>query len=342
MTTSTSLGALTTNLLNSNTFHPTLSITLPRTTIPSSISRASCSANLLINLPSGVFYDPFTASNPIIGSGNGSRGQVVSTSGVELEHAVGWTSRSMRAKARRQWWERSDEDEEESWGGVDLQGLLGAALRRKAQEVKREEEGGEVNLSLDAKKVRIRAKGQMQQRQEFKEERSTVVIVVDDLLSGDGGLFKIQIPLHLRYHPTIDSDANPSFSASLSELFHQLIPSTFTSPSSSPPHLKLTLTHPTLYISCPSSSSTRSPASLLPASHIHLKPLLSRILSSDKVVAHTSTSGTLVLQVPIPPARLLAAVRAVTLITVVGACAAVVGHLLVNIVPMLDAVEKMG
>ncbi|GAC95119.1 ferredoxin/adrenodoxin reductase [Pseudozyma hubeiensis SY62] len=342
MTTSTSLGALTTTLLNANTFHPTLSITLARTTIPSSISHASCSANLLINLPSGVFYDPFTASNPIVGSGSGSRGQVISTSGLELEHAVGWTSRSMQGRTSRQWWERSDDDEEQEGGGVDLQDLLGAALRRKAQEVERREvEGGAVRVSLDSKKVRVKAKGQMRQRQEFKQERSTVVIPVDELLRTDGGLFKVQIPLHVRYHPTIDSDANPSFSTSFAELFHQLIP---ISPTSSPQHLKLTLTHPTLYISCPSSSSsTRSPTSLLPASHIHLKPLLTNHLSSsDKVVAHTSTSGTLVLQVPTPPAKLLTAVRAVTLITVVAVCAAVLGHLLVNIVPMLDAVEKMG
>ncbi|KIS65866.1 uncharacterized protein UMAG_06241 [Mycosarcoma maydis] len=356
-----SLGTLRTSLLSADSFHPTLLITLPSPNVPANLHSQACDANLLVHLPSGVFYDPFTASNTIINGGarKARRGEVLTDSRVELEAAVGWTARPS-AKAERQWWERAEADERRS---VDMQDVLSAALRQAAGQVVTDQLP--VKLSLDKDRARVKASdqnGKQNQSQTFKQERSTVVIPVpvDELLTADG-LFQVHVPLHVRYHPPATRDTRePSgvtlireiAPSSLRQLYYHVLERlghSSTRPSTLNQHAKITLLAPNLYISCSDTSSTRSPASLLPPSHAHLQPQLMAHLTSTgtqarHIVALASSlkNDRLALRVPVPDAAVLDAVHGVTMLTVVGAAVTVAYHLLVNVVPLLEGVEKLG
>ncbi len=118
MTTS-NFGTLSSRLVNPSSFHPTVHISLDQSQ-PLSRATRGCQAGVLIHLPSGVFYDPHTAHHAADGQAT-----VLTSSNdgnVELEAAVGYTTRARR-QAGRQWWERPDDDPRSSGegvGGLDL------------------------------------------------------------------------------------------------------------------------------------------------------------------------------------------------------------------------------
>lgn len=342
--------------VDAHSFHPTLSLTLTPS-IPPSLS-SSCDANLLLHLPSGVFYDPYTANNDVIGAreGRSQRGTVLTSAevkGVELEQAVGWVGRAKGGRGvGRQWWERASEAREEE-EGLDLQDILSAALRKKAEEVVGA--GEAVKVSLDrGNRVQIKPPAQ-QQRGEDERERTTVVlpIQIDDLLNANGA-FRLDVPLHVRYHPptaaTIDTpssfttllhDILPSSALNLYHTFHHCLglPSSSSAKPNHKSHTQLTLSPPTIYVSCPTSPSPSSLVSkLFPKSHAHLKSQL----NASNFVAHTTSTSTttLKLNIPVPQDSLLPPVQLTTILTVVGAALAVVYHLLVNVLPVLEEVEK--
>lgn len=380
-TRSHNLGTLQTHLVNAHSFHPTLALTLtPSSSIPiSALDTVACDANLLLHLPSGVFYDPYTASNDVIGATkNGRRAQrgtvLTSVRAVELEKAVGWVSRASDAKGgKRQWWERAEEAsgaENEGWlgglEGLDLQDVLSAALRKKAAEVVGVSEP--VKLSLEqGNRVKVKPHEAPQRKGEDERERSTVVVPIDidDLLNSDGA-FRLDVPLHVRYLPPATSaTVNTIPSSSFFDLWLDILPthalslyhtirrhlglqSPPTSPSRSKAHnVHLTLPPPTIYLACPpssaSSTSDSSVSKLFPKTHAHLT---SKLIESHPpnfvVVAHAKSTAPLKLSVPVPAESLLAAVQLTTLVTVVAAALGVVYHLAVNVLPMVEQVEKLG
>ncbi|SJX66545.1 uncharacterized protein SRS1_16774 [Sporisorium reilianum f. sp. reilianum] len=348
------MGTLQTRLVNAHSFHPTLALTLSPA-IPPSVSK-ECSANLLLHLPSGVFYDPYTASNDVIGvkAGRARRGTVLMEGKAELEAAVGWMARAKGAKGeRRQWWERAGEEAEAE--GLDMQGILAAALRRKAEEVAGV--GEAVKVSLDkGSRVQVRPPtGAKQGKAEDKRERSSVVvpIQIDDLLNANGA-FSLDVPLHVRYHPPTSASVDTTSAlSSLSSLLFDILPTPalnlyhtlrtdlgLPAPPPTPhrnPYAQLTLAPPTLYVSCPSSAPSTKASKLFPKSHAHLA---THIDTATNVVAHSTAPGALRLRVPVPDESALAPVQLTTVVTVVGAALAVVFHLVVNVLPVLEGVEK--
>ncbi|KAJ1032875.1 hypothetical protein NDA18_001597 [Ustilago nuda] len=199
-------------LINSSSFHPTLSLTLPPTLLTSP-STSGCTPHILVHLPPGIFYDPFTASNPIITQGRSPRGYNVShlANEAELEDAVGYSIRKGKGKEDQQWWEKKEtgfveerETEEES----RVQGLIQEAALEKVSEVT----GGNVGEQHLGKRRKVVKKDQRGSEEEMggKKEVSTLVIEVvdvDELLRADGKV-KVEVALHLRYQsPTKQSAA---------------------------------------------------------------------------------------------------------------------------------------
>ncbi|SPO31771.1 uncharacterized protein UTRI_06517_B [Ustilago trichophora] len=202
-------------LTNSHSFHPTLSLSLPSSLLPTA---SQCKPSILVHLPPGIFYDPYTAGNAQ--SRGGKRGYEVqylhSATMVELEGAVGFSGRRKGRTGRRegeQWWEINHsfekgrgEAEGEGVGGDDggMQGLLEAVLREKVAEYTAEpvvtgEQRVRHKLGAKAKQP----KGSVAKKQETQEvdEVSSLLIElnVDELRSQDE--LTLDLPLHLRYHP---------------------------------------------------------------------------------------------------------------------------------------------
>ncbi|SPO31387.1 uncharacterized protein UTRI_06517 [Ustilago trichophora] len=272
-------------LLNAHSFHPTLSLSLPSTLLPTT---SQCKPSILVHLPQGIFYDPYTAEHARARSGkrayeaqylNGGRA-------VELEGAVGFSSRRKRRgqeEKGEQWWEtnhslerrtESARGEEEGVGVVGehggMQGLLEAVLREKVAEYTGErvvqgEQRVTHKIGAKAKPAKGSAANKVE-TQGHKDELSSLLIElnIDELRSQDG--FTLNLPLHLRYHPPsnfvattntqLPSAQSPYLNlihdiipSSLSSLFHQTKHSLLSSGHESPPHPpKSTNTRDTAYV----------------------------------------------------------------------------------------------
>lgn len=343
-------------LTNPHSFHPTLSLSLPSTLL---LTTLQCKPSILVHLPPGIFYDPYTAGNAQ--SRGGKRGYEVqylhSGTVVELEGAVGFSERRKGGTGRKeeeQWWETNHllektRGEEEGEGGDDegMQGLLEAVLREKVAELS--------SLLIE--------------------------LNVDKLRSQDG--FTLNLPLHLRYHPpsnlvsiattrpntnlptahspylTLIHDILPS---SLFNLFHRTKHSLLSRPRhkspSHPPksnsrntnYAKSSISQPTLFLNCHQSSSTYLQGfysttfnNLFPPTHSHLIPTKapkynSAVLALSKKNS-TKIGKDLSVRVPLPNAEWLAPVQITTLITLISAAAGVLYWFLTRIVPLLEAVE---
>nr|CDI56791.1 putative protein [Melanopsichium pennsylvanicum 4] len=189
-------------LTNSNSLHPTLWLNLPQ-----SVLNTGCEPTLLIHLPAGVFYDPFTAHNPIITQGRTSkRGYNVelltsTDDQIELEGAVGWTARR-KAKAQATWFgtdqdaEVEEEQAQHEFGEEGTEEILQSLLR--------EFSGGEqmrpgtakirhgvknaAAATTQPKTAKAKAKVEIFGVEQAKDEVSTLMIRlnIDELRSADG------------------------------------------------------------------------------------------------------------------------------------------------------------
>lgn len=356
------------HLANAHSLHPTLALS-----VAPAVLAHGCRPSVLVHLPAGVFYDPYTASNPIITQGRTKQThavQLLHSGDVELEAAAGWTARAASSshpdEVRREGGTASD-------GEANLHDILQDVLRDKVREFTTE-------TQPPAGKVRRRTSAKTQKRnreqEDVKKEVSSLVVEleVDELLAADG--VKVDIPLHVRYHPPasakVESGAvrdspyvgllNDLLPAHLKQLVkHATSLTANLTPGDTPPsathpsekeqksgYVETTLAQPTLFLSCPSSSASNTYIegfysttlrTLFPASHAHLaqKPNTA-VLALSPRKAQQQTTG-LTLRVPVPKAELLEPVQTVTMLTVLGAALAVVYHLLAHVVPSLESVE---
>ncbi|KAF6767299.1 hypothetical protein PSEUBRA_003834 [Kalmanozyma brasiliensis GHG001] len=348
MSTST-LGSVSARILHPTSFHPTLSLSLTPS-LPSSLDASTCEAGVLVHLPSGMFYDPHLGKKGAVLTGNGD-------GRVELEGAVGWSSRASRS-TDRQWWERDEPSQEQGgggMGGLDMTDILNAALQRKVQEVKAAEP---IKVSVDGdNRARVRSRTPpKEKKQDFRGERTTVVLPldVDELLKGDG--VRVNVPLGVRYHPPLEAKVGaelPAIGGPASALLEDITPhfartlyaqarstvgkilgsnSTTTSAGKKNDHLIITLPPPVIFLSCPG-----TPARVqFPPSHTHLQEQF-----TGNVVAQSKATGHLKVKVPVPRAVLLAPVQVGTLAFVVASAMLIVVHLLGNVIPALESVERL-
>lgn len=222
-----------------------------------------------------------------------------------------------------------------------LQAAMGDAIREKARAV------------VEKPKVRRREKKEGGVG-EAKEEVSSLMVElnVDELLGGDG--VRVEVPLHVRYHPP-HASTSASSGSSFTALVRDILPSALSHRllANLPPSadfVQASIKPPTLILSCPPTSSGATKvvegfystrlSSLFPSTHSHLLPGTSEKGKTVLALSKRGDARGLRVRVPVPSAELLVPVRIVTLVTVLGAAAVVVGHLLLNVLPQIEALEK--
>ncbi len=86
------LSTMEASLTHATSLHPTLSLSIA----PSLLAAAThCRPSVLVHLPAGVFFDPFTASHALARKQDSKINFVHLASSVELEHAVGSREREV-------------------------------------------------------------------------------------------------------------------------------------------------------------------------------------------------------------------------------------------------------
>lgn len=318
-------------LINPSSFHPTLSLTIPQDYIPSD---SPCKPNVLVHLPPGIFYDPYSRTQP--------QPYTVQhlTKEVELEQAVGWTGRRSEQKVGAA---------AEGEGGLSMQELLEDVLREKVEEISGEK------VRVRRRKDKGKQKGDAAERMSKAEASSLMIeLNVDELRAADGiettGEVEVKVPLHLRYHPpstpsTSSSFVLPSILSTYLGILQNILPSFVSSLLSLPASTQsdsvdTSIAPPQLVLlSCKIPGFNPTPLSkLFPTTHAHL---LSREARSEKALALKSESEeALQVKVPVPEANWLSAVQVTTLASVTAAAGAVLCHLLKNVVPAVESVEK--
>lgn len=315
-------------LINAESFHPTLAITLP----PALLTSHECMPHVLVHLPPGVFYDPFTADNAMtqaeIGKSRSSKWKVVSLAEeVELEHAVGWSVRRNRADAEGvtkanegQGRERRDADEDADDLERQIHHALQEALRdtaRKHVADSAEPQLGKARVTVPKPKTETK---KAQQEAEAEAEASTLLI---ELLTADGFKatsdnsdgFQIEVPLHLRYHPpsisssriygSTNKDPLPSAASPYLTLLSELLPKSIvnlfalssSSSSATDRHtVNTAIPAPTLYLTCATPSRyipgfySTSLHTLFPATHAHLLASSPTTHSTVLALSHPTTT----------------------------------------------------
>ena len=139
------------HLANAHSLHPTLALS-----VAPAVLAHGCRPSVLVHLPAGVFYDPYTASNPIITQGRTKQAHIVQllhSGPVELEAAVGWTARTASPlhldEVPREGGTASD-------GEANLHDIMQDVLREKVREFTTETQppAGKVRRKISAKRPR--------------------------------------------------------------------------------------------------------------------------------------------------------------------------------------------